>query len=216
GGDAPAGGADAAGRPTARAHARGGRCGDRAAAPRPAARVTGQVGSTASGQPSYEIDLPNAGTSYIIGNVIEQPAANQNPSMVAYGEEGASNPGHDLYVVNNTFLNDDTVRGTFVMVGSGVTKPVLMQNNLLSGTGTETNQVSAVKKSNFRSIAPGFVNRAAYDLHPLDALVVNAATDPGYSATGVSLKPIAQYQHPAWGEVRPVTGALDIGAYEAR
>ncbi len=40
----------------------------------------GVTGSTASGQPSYEINLPNAGTSYIIGNVIEQPAANPNPA----------------------------------------------------------------------------------------------------------------------------------------
>jgi hypothetical protein len=62
----------------------------------------GQTGSTASGQPSYEIDLPNAGTSYVIGNIIEQPASNSNPSMLAYGEEGASNPGKDLYVINNT------------------------------------------------------------------------------------------------------------------
>ena len=52
----------------------------------------GETGSTAGGQPSYEIDLPNAGTSYIIGNVIQQPSANQNPGMLAYGEEGATNP----------------------------------------------------------------------------------------------------------------------------
>ena len=96
----------------------------------------GETGSTAAGQPSYEIDLPNAGTAYVIGNVIQQPAVNQNPGMLAYGEEGASNPGRDLYVVNNTFLNDDSSRGTFVLVGSAVTTPVLLQNNIFSGTGT--------------------------------------------------------------------------------
>lgn len=80
----------------------------------------GETGSTAAGAPSYEIDLPNAGTSYIIGNVLQQPALNKNASMIAYGSEGASNPGKDLYVVNNTFLNEDTVRGTFVLVGSTV------------------------------------------------------------------------------------------------
>jgi hypothetical protein len=45
------------------------------------------TGSTAAGQPSYEIDLPNAGTTYVIGNVIQQPSVNQNPGMLAYGEE---------------------------------------------------------------------------------------------------------------------------------
>jgi hypothetical protein len=176
----------------------------------------GQIGTTASGQPSYEIDLPNAGLSYVIGNVIQQPAANQNPSMISYGVEGASNPNHNLYVVNNTFLNDDTVRGTFVLVGSGVTRPVLMQNNILAGTGSVSNQTSMVQKTNYRSVAPGFVNRATYDLRPTaNALVIDAGSAPGVSVTGASLSPVAGYKHIATAIARPVTGALDIGAYEA-
>lgn len=175
----------------------------------------GEVGTTAAGQPSYEIDLPNAGTSYVIGNVIEQPSANQNPSLLAYGEEGASNPGQDLYVVNNTFLNDDSSHGTFVLVGSGVTTPVLLQNNIFGGIGSMTTQASAIDKTNYRNVAPGFVDRANYDLHPTSMLVINAASAPGYSASGVSLRPGAEYRHRASGVSRPVVGALDIGAYEA-
>ncbi len=176
----------------------------------------GEVGSTAAGAPSYEIDLPNAGYSYIIGNVIQQPAANSNGSLVAYGSEGASNPGHYLYVVNNTFLNDDPVRGTFVLVGASVTKPILLQNNIFSGIGSLTNQVSAVAKTNYRSLAPGFVNRATYDLRPTaNALVIDAGSAPGVALTGVSLNPVAGYKHVATGIVRPVTGMLDIGAYES-
>lgn len=78
----------------------------------------GQPNTTSSGQASYEIDLPNAGTAYVIGNVIQQPAANQNQTLLAYGEEGASNPGQDLYVINNTFLNDDSSLGIFLMLGT--------------------------------------------------------------------------------------------------
>src|SRR5690606_23392216 len=146
----------------------------------------GQSGTTASGEPSYEIDLPNAGTAYVIGNVIQQPSANQNPGMLAYGAEGATNPGKDLYVVNNTFLNDDSSRGTFIQVGSSVTTPVLMQNNIFSGVGTVTNQATAIDKTNFRSLTPGFVNRAGYDLRPTDNLVVNSGSVPGVSASGVA------------------------------
>ncbi len=175
----------------------------------------GQIGSTASGQPSYEVDLPNAGTAYVIGNVIEQPAANQNPTMLAYGEEGASNPGQDLYVVNNTFLNDESSAGTFIFTGSSVTKPVLMQNNIFGGVGTVNTQAAAIDRTNFRSLTPGFVNRANYDLHPTDALVVNSGSAPGLSASGMSLAPVAQYRHVAASEVRPVAGQIDIGAYEA-
>lgn len=178
---------------------------------------TGETGSTLSGRPSYEIDLPNAGTSYVIGNVIQQPAASNNASMLAYGAEGASNPGHDLYVVNNTFVNDDTVRGTFVLIGGGVTKPVLLQNNIFGGTGGVSNSNNVVQKTNYRSIAPGFINRNAYDLRPLtpNALVVDAGSAPGVSPAGVALAPLASYKHVAKGMTRPVTGALDIGAYEA-
>ncbi|MBC7455892.1 MAG: hypothetical protein H7335_19800 [Massilia sp.] len=176
----------------------------------------GEVGSTASGQPSYEIDLPNAGTSYVIGNVIEQPAANQNASMLAYGEEGASNPGQNLYVINNTFLNDDTARGTFVFIGGAVTTPALLQNNIFSGTGTLTTQASAIAKTNYRSVAPGFVNRASYDLRPTpNAMVIDAGSEPGVSVTGVSLRPIATYSHVANAAKRATIGAIDIGAYEA-
>ena len=175
----------------------------------------GEVGSTAAGQPSYEIDLPNAGTSYIIGNVIQQPAANQNGSLVSYGTEGATNPGKNLYVVNNTFLNDDTARGNFVLVGSGVTVPILLQNNIFAGIGTLTNQASPSQKTNYRSVAPGFVNRAAYDLRPTaNPLVVDAGSTPGYAPTGVVLNAVAEYDHLALGRHRPSPG-IDIGAYEA-
>jgi hypothetical protein len=148
--------------------------------------------------------------------VIEQPSANSNASLLAYGEEGASNPGKNLYVVNNTFLNDDSSHGTFLFIGSTVTTPALLQNNIFAGTGTLSTQASAVQKTNYRAVAPGFVNRAAYDLRPLvNALVTNAGSVPGTSSTGVSLKPVAQYKHSASGVTRPAMGALDIGAYEA-
>jgi len=47
--------------------------------------------SSSTAHPSYEIDLSNAGTSYVIGNVIEQPSQQSNSAMLVYGEEGASN-----------------------------------------------------------------------------------------------------------------------------
>ena len=77
------------------------------------------------------------------------------------------------------------------MVGGGVTKPVRLQNNIFSGIGTLSTQASTVATTNYRSIAPGFVNRSAYDLRPTpNALVVDAGTNPGMSATGVALTPV--------------------------
>ncbi len=175
----------------------------------------GQPNTTSSGQPSYEIDLPNAGTAVVIGNIIHQLSSNSNPSMLAFGEEGASNPGQDLYVVNNTFLNDDSSRGTFIFAGSDVTTPVLMQNNIFSGVGTIITQANAVDKTNYRSLIPSFVNRLLFDLLPgNNAPFINAGSPTGQTAAGISLTPTAQYRHPANGEARPGNGALDVGAYE--
>jgi len=176
----------------------------------------GETGSTAAGKPSYEIDLPNAGTSYVIGNIIQQPASNSNSAMLAYGEEGAVNAGSDLYVINNTFLNDMGSGGTFMFVSGKVPTPAIAQNNIYAGVGTFSTQASTVDKTNYRSASPSFANRAAYDLHPVgSALVIDAGSDPGVSAKGVSLKAVAQYKHVAAGEARPVVGQIDIGAYES-
>jgi hypothetical protein len=176
--------------------------------------AAGQTGSTASGQPSYEIDLPNGGTSYVIGNVIQQPASNQNPNLLSYAMEGAVNPGMDLYVVNNTFLND-AASGTFIVVGSAVTTPVLIQNNVFAGTGTMTNQAGATLRTNYQAVSPAFVNRQGYDLRPASgAPFASAGSQPGVSATGISLMPVNQYVHVASTQARPVAGTIDIGAYE--
>ena len=177
----------------------------------------GQPGSTASGEPSYEIDLPNAGIAYLIGNVIEQPSRNQNSNMVSFGVEGASNPGKKLYLVNNTFINDDSSNGMFVLVGSEVNEPVLARNNIFAGTGDITNQTSALLYSNYRALAPAFANRAAYDLRPAaGAPFVAAGTVPGSSPSGVLLAPQDEYVHVAGRQPRPFYGAWDIGVYASR
>jgi hypothetical protein len=172
--------------------------------------------SASTNQPSYEIDLPNAGNAYVIGNVLQQPSANQAATMLAYGMEGASNPGRELYVVNNTFLNDDSVRGTFVMISDQVGTPALLQNNIFSGTGNATNQASAIDRNNYRSLSPSFINRGGFDLHPaLNAAMIDAGAAVGASSSGLSLAPTLQYRFPVGTESRPANGILDIGAYEA-
>lgn len=175
----------------------------------------GITGSTPSGQPSYEIDIPNGGTSYVIGNVIEQPYSNQNQNILAYAEEGLTNPASDLYIINNTFLNDAS-DGTFMFISGNSKTPAIVQNNIFAGIGTLTNNPSAIMKTNYRSVAPGFVDRANWDLHPTTStLVINAGSAPSKSTAGVDLTPVALYKATASGEARVNVGQLDIGAYEA-
>ena len=57
----------------------------------------------ADGTTSYEINVPNAGTTMIVGNVIEQGPMTQNSAIIDYGSEPMGfNATQDLYVVNNT------------------------------------------------------------------------------------------------------------------
>lgn len=177
-----------------------------------------EAGSTAWGQPSYEIDLPNAGTSYVIGNVIQQPAFNQNATIVAYGEEGATNPSQDLYFVNNTVIND-FIGGTFLFVSGKVSTPALVQNNVFVGNGTLSSQATSVLKNNYRVFENDAVDRTSGRLQRFaSALVVGAATDPGKSAAGLPLAPAGQDKNVAadkgHDEEHAVAGAPNVGAWQ--
>jgi len=77
-----------------------------------------------SGTSSYEVDLPNGGESYLIGNVIVQGANSSNGTIITYAEEGATNTAQKLYVVNNTIVNYRTAGGTFVRVAGTPTDAV--------------------------------------------------------------------------------------------
>ncbi len=163
-------------------------------------RITGEGGLEV-----YNVDLPNGGESYLIGNLIQQSPNSANRGMVTYAAEGGINPVQQFYAVNNTFVNDAT-SGIFVNVYGAPTARV--QNNLFVGPGTTVNG-SAQAPTNVVSSSPGFANKAGYDYRLTSGSpAINAGSDPG------SLGPTRQYVHPRSSEARPVVGALDAGAYE--
>ena len=71
----------------------------------------------------------------MIGNVVQQGPASQNSNLFAYGLEGVTNPSSQLYLVNNTLVNDKG-SGAAVVVGPQVTSSVLAQNNISTGSPT--------------------------------------------------------------------------------
>ena len=163
------------------------------------------------GASSYSIDLPNGGLSYVIGNLVQQGPNTQNNSIVTYAEEGAINPKQELYLVNNTIVNDHTSGGTFLRV-SGM--PVgLATNNLLIGNGTPiSGAVSA--DHNVQDLAGLIISRTGFDYHLVaGSPAIDAGMDPG-SANGRTLTPTWEYVHPTNGETRPIAGPIDAGAYE--
>ena len=174
-------------------------------------RLTGESGTS-----SYELDLPNAGTSFVIGNLIQQGAQTENPTLLGYGLEGtaAGNPGHTLYVINNSFSNDRPNGGTFVNVGAAIDTPAHIQNNVFAGAGTATNQANAVSTTNWAGADPLFIARAAFDYRLLPGSpCIDQGSDPGAVGT-LSLAPNGEYQHVSSARARVGVGPIDIGAYE--
>jgi len=166
----------------------------------------------ADGTGSYEIDLPNGGTSFVIGNLIQQGPQTQNSVILNYAEEGATNSSADLYVVNNTFVNDRG-SGTFLQLATAAA-PAVVRNNIFFGGGTVTAQTSAVMAGNLATGDPLLVDRAGFDYHlQAGSPCVNAGVDPG-AAGAMSLTPLFQYVHPESRETRTSVGVIDIGAYE--
>ena len=174
-------------------------------------RLTDETG----GMASYETDIPNAGTAYFIGNLIEQSATTQNSTIVTFGEEGVP-AGYDthLFVVNNTILN---TLGSGTFVNDATSTPAVLTNDIFYNGGTITNQASAVLTTNFdKSMGdPMFVDVTNYDVHLMaGSPCVDHGTNPGANGSQ-SLTPLFEYVQPLSEEARVVVGsAIDIGAYE--
>jgi len=173
-------------------------------------RLTTQQGTT-----SYEVDLPNGGTSVLLGNVIEQGPNGQNNTVVSFGAEGIT-AGHadDLYVVNNTVVNHLN-SGTFVWDNNAAT-PALIRDNIFWGRATLISLGRATADHNAETSADLFVDAANFDFHLKDTatLALHLGVDPGTTADGGSLAAVEQYVHPASSEPRPINAEIDLGAYE--
>jgi hypothetical protein len=86
-----------------------------------------------TGSSSYAIDLPNGGNSTIAGNTIQQSAQSQNPTIIAYGEEGMIRTSNSLNVSGNTIVND-MGRGAALWNAGGA--PATFANNSVYGFGS--------------------------------------------------------------------------------
>lgn len=148
-----------------------------------------------TGRASYEVDLPNGGESYLIGNLIEQSAASPNFTIVSYGMEGLIWPKNELHMAHNTVVNHVPGSCTFVRTQSASTARLV--NNLwvggcgfaFGGTAEQIGSVTAAESE--------FANPAGFDyrLKPGSTLARTAAS--AGSVNGQSLVPAFEYRHTA-------------------
>lgn len=171
------------------------------------------------GEASYEIDLPNGGRSFVVGNIVGQSAATQNPVMVAYGAEGNAWPESALYLAHNTLLSDRHTGTLFLRTwpdrlpeGTGI----VGINNLSVGLGSLTLANTGEFRGNLPLPPGGLEDPETLDFRPLGASLLRRFTSPAGSARGVSLQPEAEFTLPIG--TRPIAppaqwlpGALQSG-----
>lgn len=162
---------------------------------------------------SYLVDLPDGGHAYVIGNLFHQGANTENSAMLAFAaEKNQAMPNQQLFLVNNTFVNDHKPSGVFLNNHS--VARALMINNLLIGEATEligpTQEIH-----NVRAPISALQDPANFDYRlPAGSPAIDQGAAPGLAANGFKLAPEFQYHHPRGNEPRPIVGPLDAGAYE--
>ncbi|MCC7244088.1 MAG: hypothetical protein IT269_00295 [Saprospiraceae bacterium] len=167
---------------------------------------------------SRTIDLPNGGTSVIVGNIIEQSANSANTNILGYGLEGLTNAApHRVWIHNNTFINRKT-SGSFIHVATG-TDTLWVKNNIFAGVGNFIGTPAVLDSSNNRANTNlnifQFQNLAAYDYHLTSTSpAVNVGMNTTKKINGYALHPSLMYLDVANVEARPVNGATDVGAFE--
>lgn len=172
----------------------------------------------ADGEASREIDLPNGGQAYLIGNVIQQGPMGQNSNLVGFGMEGTSNPGpQELYAVHNTLVNEK-VNGSHFQAPSNTFFKAY--GNILAGGGSfmSTWPASIDTLGNLRATdiaSVGFADAANYDYHITASSPAHAMAYPaGMASSGYPLVAWYEYVHPAAGIPRCQHATLDAGAFE--
>ena len=163
-----------------------------------------------TGNSSYVLDVSNGGLTYVIGNIMHQGPNAVNWSMIAYAAEGGTNPLQELYVINNTMVNERS-NGRFFRRGEVLTQ---LTNNILTGSTQIFNSGSSDLSENLITSNPDFVNQFVYDYHlTIESPAIDSGFDPG-STEDISLVPNFQYVYDLQIESRPTVGQLDMGAFE--
>lgn len=173
------------------------------------------------GEASYEIDLPNGGVSFVIGNLIGQGRRSHNPVVVAFGAEGEPWPDSALYLSHNTFVNGRLPGAWFLRVWKERLPPgteVRGVNNLTVGPGVFT----LAARGRFDGNVPAFTaflgRPETLDFSLSAGSILRFLTVEPPQVRGHSLAPTAEFTLPVG--TRPIVaperwapGALQNGRY---
>lgn len=144
------------------------------------------------GTASYQVDFPNGGVVYMRGNVFQKGPRADNPTVIAYGQEGFKWPVNTMEMVHNTVVS--TYRGGAFIAAHGSTESIRLVANLFAGTNSPLLVTGAVPGAHVKqqntvigsaANVPGATDLARPNFWP-DAglrarLSLSSARDAGYT-----------------------------------
>jgi len=153
---------------------------------------------SSDGQASYELEFPNGGLAFVVGNIIGQSQSSANPALVSYGAEGPRWPQNGLYLSHNTLLNPLS-NGILVQSWQQKFLPVYEEwlvNNLVIGHGSLGSPLAGRAQGNYHT------DRSLDVTDDLNALLAVARAASAYANTDAgtahqqSLVPTAEFHLP--------------------
>lgn len=171
-----------------------------------------------AGRAAYELEFPNGGLAFVVGNVIGQGPQTSNPTLLSFGAEGSPDGRpHALHLVNNTFLNAGLRPAFFVRVHESRLKSVVEQraaNNLFLGLGVPDIGWSDLALGNHVASRSELrdADHGDYRLQSSGSLRGQGA-EPG-SAHGVDLRPAFEFTLPVGTRAIATPARWSPGAFQ--
>ncbi|NML13437.1 hypothetical protein [Azohydromonas caseinilytica] len=171
----------------------------------------------AAGEASYELEFPEGGLAWVVGNVIGQGARTQNPDLVSFGAESSTASVHGLYMAHNTFINERSAGGTFVRVGAARLAAGLdmrFVNNLLLGTGSVQTGAQPWSDSNRSGTLAALQQPAGLNFRLVAGSPLRGTGVAPGSGGGRSLAPAAEFQVPLGTRAISAPAVWTPGAFQ--
>ncbi len=174
-------------------------------------RLTDETG----GRASYELEFPNGGIAYAIGNIIEQSRTTENSNIISFGAEGYKHAENALYLINNTLVDNRIPSGQFLAVKPGNIFVKAYNNLLLGRRQLDLGGIDSESGNNPIVTNNAFVLAERHDYRiRRESPLQRTYRNPGV-ANGFPLAPELEYVHPA--ATRPLpTGPTLPGARQTQ
>lgn len=171
-------------------------------------RLTDEIG----GRASYELEFPDGGVAYVVGNIIQQSSTTDNPHLISYGAENYRWPKNEIHLINNTLVDLRPHNGVFFRVKPGRVT-IQAVNNLLIGKGNLETAGEGRYQNNLNVDFDEFVkaNREDFRIASNSRLIGRGVLPE--AAGNVELKPSLEYWHPR-STRRTTTKSFSPGAMQ--